>query len=199
MLIDQARASFCKCTCKTNSTIIALDTPPDTPNIDPGTSDSSNRDIVTGGPTNEGDDQSTHHQRTCADCNRQFCLSYDLPKLDDCKVENRGREDEIVATCFQRDSAKDQAVVYTFMIVTVGLLVWAGVRPYVHKRAEVSGLFFRRRCTPIFWLALYLSEMLTSASLHARTIQAMSRCLCDKAGLVQADCPFSTRLISFNG
>ena len=64
---------------------------------------------------------------------------YDLPKLDDCKAENRGREDEIVATCFQRDSAKDQAVVYTFIILTVGLLVYAGVRPYIEKKMDVSG------------------------------------------------------------
>ena len=81
---------------------------------------------------------------------------YDLPKLDDCKSENRGREDEIVATCFrmfcvlfggvdstnaaglERDSAKDQAVVYTFILLTVGLLCYAAIKPYVEKRMEVS-------------------------------------------------------------
>ena len=97
-----ARASFCKCTCKTNSTIIALDTPSNANNIDPGTSDSTSRDILTGTDAKPVEDDGRPHQRTCADCNRQFCLMYDLPKLDDCKSENRGREDEILATCFRK-------------------------------------------------------------------------------------------------
>lgn len=39
-------------------------------------------------------------------------------------------------TCFQRDSRKDQAVVYLFIFATGGLLIWAGIRPWVHKWVE---------------------------------------------------------------
>lgn len=39
-------------------------------------------------------------------------------------------------TCFQRDSAKDQAVVFIFIGATVGLLGWAGIRPWVEKMRE---------------------------------------------------------------
>lgn len=38
----------------------------------------------------------------------------------------------------ERDSAKDQAVIYTFILVTVGLLIYAAVRPYVERQSEVS-------------------------------------------------------------
>ena len=38
----------------------------------------------------------------------------------------------------ERDSAKDQAVVYIFILLTIGLLVYAAVRPYIEKRMDVS-------------------------------------------------------------
>ena len=41
-------------------------------------------------------------------------------------------------TCTERDSAKDQAVVYTFILLTVGLLAYAGIRPYIEKRMNPS-------------------------------------------------------------
>jgi len=37
----------------------------------------------------------------------------------------------------ERDSAKDQAVVYTFIFMTVGLLIYAAVKPWLEKRTEV--------------------------------------------------------------
>jgi ABC-type nitrate/sulfonate/bicarbonate transport system permease component len=37
--------------------------------------------------------------------------------------------------CFQRDSRKDQIIVLLFIATTVGLLVWAGVRRLLEKRA----------------------------------------------------------------
>ena len=43
----------------------------------------------------------------------------------------------MLTTCFQRDSAKDQAVVYIFIAATLGLLGWAGVRPWVDGWREV--------------------------------------------------------------
>jgi hypothetical protein len=41
-----------------------------------------------------------------------------------------------MTTCFQRDSAKDEAVVFIFIFATVGLLVYAAVRPWVAGWAE---------------------------------------------------------------
>ena len=38
----------------------------------------------------------------------------------------------------ERDSRKDEAVVFIFIIATVGLLVWAAVKPWVSKWVDVS-------------------------------------------------------------
>jgi hypothetical protein len=67
------------------------------------------------------------HGRTCADCNKQFCLSYNLPICKDVA------EDNVFTTCFQRDSVKDQVVVWGFLLVTLGLLAWAAVKPWYER------------------------------------------------------------------
>jgi hypothetical protein len=41
---------------------------------------------------------------------------------------------DILTTCFQRDSRKDQIVVLTFITTTLGLLIWAAVRNVLEKR-----------------------------------------------------------------
>lgn len=111
-----AGTSFCKCTCFTNSTIIQLNTKHDT-------------DSKTDAPK-------TAHG-TCADCNRAFCLDYNLP------ICKGAKEEDVFTTCFQRDSAKDEAVVFIFISATVGLLVWAGVRGWVGKwREKRAGQYF---------------------------------------------------------
>jgi hypothetical protein len=108
-----AATSFCKCTCFGNSTIIAL-----------SGSTSASKD-----PTKK--DSSVHHG-TCNDCNRKFCMDYNLP------ICKSAKEEDILTTCFQRDSAKDEAVVFIFITATVGLLVYAAVRPWAEKWAEVG-------------------------------------------------------------
>lgn len=50
-------------------------------------------------------------------------------------------ETDVFATCFQRDSFKDEAVVYLFIVGTVGLVVWAVAGPVVEKWTEVSFFF----------------------------------------------------------
>lgn len=40
------------------------------------------------------------------------------------------------AQCFQRDSSKDEAVVFIFIFATLGLLVWAIVKPFTDKWME---------------------------------------------------------------
>ncbi|CUS11736.1 unnamed protein product [Tuber aestivum] len=62
---------------------------------------------------------------SCSECNRQFCLKQHLPICRDVG------DDDIFTTCFQRDSAKDQAVVFIFIVATVGLLGYAGLRGWV--------------------------------------------------------------------
>ena len=100
-----APTSFCKCSCFTNSSIIALDGP------SPSTSSSILSD--------------ENQNRTCADCNKQFCLSFNL------SICEEATEDDVITTCFQRDSAKDQAVVFIFIFATAGLLAWGAIKPYV--------------------------------------------------------------------
>ncbi|KAF2645050.1 hypothetical protein P280DRAFT_391902, partial [Massarina eburnea CBS 473.64] len=111
-----APTSFCKCTCFGNSSIVALDSP-----------------VESKAPALERfdlDDRAAKSaaKKTCNDCNRQFCLSYPF-----CKGE---KEEKVFTTCFQRDSAKDQAVVWLFILATGGLLSYAGVRPWIDQWAE---------------------------------------------------------------
>ncbi|KAF2872122.1 hypothetical protein BDV95DRAFT_628543 [Massariosphaeria phaeospora] len=100
--------SFCKCTCFGNSTIVALDAP-----------------VASQKPSPLKDRAS---KKSCSDCNRQFCLSYTF-----CQGE---KEENVFTTCFQRDSAKDQAVVFIFIFATVGLLSYAAIRPWIEQWTE---------------------------------------------------------------
>ncbi len=106
-----APTSYCKCTCFGNSTIVALDAP--------STTSKPNLEL-----------RPRASKKSCNDCNRQFCLGYSF-----CKGE---KEEKVFTTCFQRDSTKDQVVVLAFIAATVGLLGYAGVRPWVDQWREVS-------------------------------------------------------------
>ncbi|KAL2218047.1 hypothetical protein M432DRAFT_412842 [Thermoascus aurantiacus ATCC 26904] len=114
--------SFCKCTCFSNSTIIQLDAPD--PLTSPGDFDSA---FLQG-----RDSDKKYRPRNCNDCNRKFCLDYNLPK---CKG---AKEEDVFTTCFQRDSRKDEAVVFIFIFATSGLLTWAALRPWVEKWIEAA-------------------------------------------------------------
>ncbi|KGQ01877.1 hypothetical protein PAAG_11265 [Paracoccidioides lutzii Pb01] len=125
-----SHTSFCKCTCFSNSTIIQLGLPDsksfsaihsrlllfprdEEDKHDPAKGDKKNRPL------------------NCNDCNRRFCLDYNLPK---CKG---AKEEDVVTTCFQRDSNKDKAVVFIFIIATASLLVWAAIKPCAEKWISV--------------------------------------------------------------
>lgn len=116
-----APTSFCKCTCFGNSTIVALDAP--------STASKPNLEL-----------RPRASKKSCNDCNRQFCLSYSF-----CKGE---KEENVFTTCFQRDSTKDQVVVLAFIAATVGLLGYAGVRPWVEQWREVRTLQDRPYASP---------------------------------------------------
>ncbi|KAL4802882.1 hypothetical protein BDV18DRAFT_145739 [Aspergillus unguis] len=132
-------ASFCKCTCFSNSTIIPLDP-------DKGDTSSLHGSLNL---FSRGDDfdfeiekrAGNYRQLSCNDCNRKFCLGYDLPT---CKG---AKEEDVYTTCFQRDSRKDQAIVFIFIIATGGLLLWAVLRPWVQKWIE--GARERRSYIPV--------------------------------------------------
>ena len=112
--------SFCKCICFNNSTIIALNPPSSSPS--PTHPSLLHRSFQ--------DDKKTQHRLTCADCNRAFCLDYNLP------ICKNAREEDVFTTCFQRDSLKDETVVVVFIIATAGLLGWALIKPWVDKVRE---------------------------------------------------------------
>ncbi|KAF8443649.1 hypothetical protein BDZ91DRAFT_167043 [Kalaharituber pfeilii] len=107
---------FCKCTCGLNSTIIPLNTPPP-PSTPPSTPPHDLLFLRSPSTTSP----------TCADCTRSFCASYNLPICKDTK------EEDITTTCFARDAVMDRVLVWGFLLVTVGLIAWAGVRGCVGR------------------------------------------------------------------
>ncbi|KAL1967012.1 hypothetical protein VTN77DRAFT_3536 [Rasamsonia byssochlamydoides] len=114
--------SFCKCTCFSNSTIIEL-RPPD---LDSASPDFNGHSVL------RRDGKETGRSLSCNDCNRKFCLEYNLPTCRGAK------EEDVVTTCFQRDSRKDEVVVFIFIFATSSLLVWAGVKPWAQRWIEVA-------------------------------------------------------------
>ncbi|KAK3303164.1 uncharacterized protein B0T15DRAFT_539379 [Chaetomium strumarium] len=155
ILVTVANASvpsFCKCTCFQNSTIIPLGPqhdgnnnpaapPPKPPSSSSSTSPSSSSSSSS--PSSESATiasqprsgplhflLSRESSTSCAQCNRAFCQKYNLPI---CK----GAEDKDIKTmCFQRDSRKDQIIVWSFILGTAGLLGWAGVRRVADSAKE---------------------------------------------------------------
>ncbi|KAF9584677.1 hypothetical protein BGW38_005617, partial [Lunasporangiospora selenospora] len=68
--------------------------------------------------------------KACNDCTKQFCLD-NSPEI--CKGVGTGDGDELVTNCFERDSYKDQFIVYIFLIVTLSLLGYAGLKPLAKR------------------------------------------------------------------
>ncbi|EAS33403.3 uncharacterized protein CIMG_04427 [Coccidioides immitis RS] len=146
--------SFCKCTCFSNSTIIPLGPPKphtssnptlgrrsiftpslfshravprDNAGVQPAESH-GDKNKSTGGDK----DDKKFRAANCNDCNRKFCLDYHLPM---CKG---AKEDDVVTTCFQRESNKDKAVVLIFIVATVSLLVWAALKPWAERWIQAA-------------------------------------------------------------
>ncbi|GCB24794.1 hypothetical protein AAWM_07679 [Aspergillus awamori] len=129
-VVASSPASFCKCTCFSNSTIIPLD---------PDSSESTSALNGVSHFLRRSDDAAildtrakNYRSLNCNDCNRKFCLDYDLPTCHGAK------EDDVFTTCFQRDSRKDQAIVFMFIIATGSLLAWAIFKPWVEKWLEAA-------------------------------------------------------------
>jgi hypothetical protein len=139
-----APTSFCKCTCFSNSTIIPLGGAqtaggPSSHRIRDGRPVQSRNEGIFGNfelrdvflnPRADKLDDGGKGKKTgnnCNDCNRLFCLDYNLP------ICKGAKEEDVFTTCFQRDSRKDEAVVFIFIFATAGLLIYAGLRPWVDK------------------------------------------------------------------
>ncbi|KAH8080129.1 hypothetical protein HD553DRAFT_317436 [Filobasidium floriforme] len=94
---------YCKCMCFDNFTIVPLYMP-DNPS------------------------------KPCLSCTRQFCLDQKLPICRGAEVPDldtdtgTGKEGDVEARCFKRDSPRDQLVVTCFILIVVGLLLTAAIR-----------------------------------------------------------------------
>ncbi|CAH7669868.1 expressed protein, partial [Phakopsora pachyrhizi] len=104
---------ICKCMCFSNYTIVPLYRPKD--------------------PT-----------KPCLSCTKQFCLDQKLDICQNAQIGNTnldtgtGEEGDIRTKCFQRDSAKDQAIVIGFLIITTGLLLTAMVKDHGQSIYQVK-------------------------------------------------------------
>ncbi|KAE9411104.1 hypothetical protein BT96DRAFT_846949, partial [Gymnopus androsaceus JB14] len=104
--------SFCKCICfQSNYSILHLNLP-DTPS------------------------------QPCLSCTKQWCINQNLnicagATLGDTDPDTAtGKEGDVEARCFQRDSPRDQLVVTVFLLIVFGLLLGAGIK----SRMEKAGL-----------------------------------------------------------
>lgn len=77
-------------------------------------------------------DDGLSYSQTCTNCTKKFCLS---KNLDIC---NGVDELLVQATCFQRESLKEQFFIYLFIIVTSCLLIYAALAPYALAKFQVS-------------------------------------------------------------
>ncbi|KAI0312624.1 hypothetical protein OF83DRAFT_1145088 [Amylostereum chailletii] len=72
--------------------------------------------------------------KPCLSCTKQWCLNQNLPicagaTLGDTDPDTAtGKEGDVEARCFQRDSPRDQLVVTIFLLTVFGLLLGAGIK-----------------------------------------------------------------------
>ncbi|KAI1208633.1 uncharacterized protein F4807DRAFT_461570 [Annulohypoxylon truncatum] len=149
--------TFCKCTCFKNSTLIQLGPQGDNPNTfenaasksnsHPDSDSTSNPPSSSSSPASSSPESQAQAQQqqqqqllekraasaSCTQCTRAFCLSQHLPICKDAE------ENDVVAMCFQRDSRKDQIIVWGFILGTTGLLGWAAARRVVELRDGKKG------------------------------------------------------------
>ncbi|KAK4187416.1 hypothetical protein QBC35DRAFT_498747 [Podospora australis] len=109
--------TYCKCTCFKNSTIVPLG---------PASGNSP--------PPSFLELEKRAASSSCAQCNRAFCLQkMNLPICKDAE------EKDVITSCFQRDSRKDQVIVWGFILGTAGLLGWAAVKKVIESKGWKRG------------------------------------------------------------
>ncbi|KAL1858324.1 hypothetical protein Daus18300_009942 [Diaporthe australafricana] len=151
LAVAASAPTFCKCTCFTNSTIIEIkpksstggsssSSPPSQhqPPASEGGSGSSSPDPPADDAADDDENagllsrraQGSASSPSCSQCNRSFCLSQSLP------ICKGAADKDVVTMCFQRDSRKDQVIVWGFILGTAGLLGWAGVQKVADLRQQ---------------------------------------------------------------
>ncbi len=135
--LSLAAPTFCKCTCFTNSTIIPLGPQKDAPASPPPKrhSDGGISDSTEASAARARSLDARAASSSCAQCNRAFCLNYNLP------ICKGAEEKDVLTSCFQRDSRKDQIIVWGFILGTAGLLGWAGIRRLLELREGKTAPF----------------------------------------------------------
>ncbi|KAG6381185.1 hypothetical protein JVT61DRAFT_5587 [Boletus reticuloceps] len=79
-------------------------------------------------------DASDNPSKSCLSCTKQWCLDQRLGICDGATLGDTdpdtatGKEGDVEARCFQRDSPRDQLVVTLFLLTVFGLLLGAGIK-----------------------------------------------------------------------
>ena len=142
------------------------------------------------GEVDDEGDRKEYRAGNCNDCTRQFCLDYNLP------ICKKATMEDVFTTCFrmshgcyrggnigadgtaERDSRKDEAVVFIFIIATVGLLVWAAAKPWITKGLHVGGLDAFATCSYTdYWVRRPLES--GAATYPCRVATTEFLCTCD--------------------
>ncbi|KIM48186.1 hypothetical protein M413DRAFT_439905 [Hebeloma cylindrosporum] len=119
--------NFCKCICFGSSYTILPLTIPDNPS------------------------------QPCLSCTKQWCLNQNLPICAGASLGNTnpdtatGKEGDVEARCFQRDSPRDQLVVTLFLLTVFGLLLGAGIKNRLLKVGLIGELPWNRTNQGRWW------------------------------------------------
>ncbi|KJA29223.1 hypothetical protein HYPSUDRAFT_32611 [Hypholoma sublateritium FD-334 SS-4] len=93
----------------------------------------------------------------CLSCTKQWCLNQNLHICAGASLGNTnpdtatGKEGDVEARCFQRDSPRDQLVVTLFLLTVFGLLLGAGIKNRMQKAGISGGLPWNRTTQERWW------------------------------------------------
>ncbi|KAI9496211.1 hypothetical protein BDB00DRAFT_746455, partial [Zychaea mexicana] len=74
--------------------------------------------------------------KPCSNCTKQFCLDNVQDGMCDGIADETCPSNDFRTTCFARDSVKDESIVFLFLILTVGLLISAALKPRFDRWQE---------------------------------------------------------------
>ncbi|CAO3657070.1 unnamed protein product [Mucor hiemalis] len=75
----------------------------------------------------------TANSKPCANCTKQFCLDNVKDGICDGIANATCPSNDFKTACFARDSYKDEIIVRSFLIITIGLVLFALIRPYFNQ------------------------------------------------------------------
>ncbi|ODV61844.1 uncharacterized protein ASCRUDRAFT_75115 [Ascoidea rubescens DSM 1968] len=111
-----AYQSYCRCQCNSDDNYLLMEI-----------TDELKNDILKSNEQLKASDPSLtfteDFKKDCSFCSKKLCKeSVDKDGNTICK---KTVINEIVINCFERESLKDQVVIYSFIIITIVLLIWA--------------------------------------------------------------------------